>query len=101
MRARGSPSCLPEGTTPSVARASNLFPALDPGRTYISVKILSVEVLLGMSALHKYRGISTARYSRVSGHTREPSVSPWRVAIMPGVRIFPATICVCIKDIVI
>ena len=38
MRARGSPSCLPEGTTPSVARASNLFPALDPGRTYISVQ---------------------------------------------------------------
>ena len=74
---------------------------LTPGGPILVFKILSVEILLGMSALHKYRGISTARYSRVSGHTRESSVSPWRVAIMPGVRIFPATICVCIKDIVI
>ena len=72
-----------------------------PGGPILVFKILSVEILLGMSALHKYRGISTARYSRVSGHTRESSVSPWRVAIMPAVRIFPATICVCIKDIVI
>ena len=68
MDARGLPACLLGETASGVANATNQFLALDRGRTYISVvQDISVEVLLGMSALRMCKGIITARYSRVRG----------------------------------
>ena len=44
---------------------------LTPGGAILVFKILSVEVLLGMSALRKYRGIRTPRVIRVLAAIRE------------------------------
>ena len=67
MSASGSRAYLPEGTAPGSAKASTRFSALDPGRTDIVFKKLSVEVLLSMSALRICMGISTTRSSRIPG----------------------------------
>ena len=74
IRARGSSSCLPEGTTPSGARASNRFPALDPGRTYIDVQDIicrgpARHECTSQVQGHKYRALfaCSSPYARVIG----------------------------------
>ena len=112
INARGLRACLPEGKAPGGAKASNRFAALVPGGRTLVFKILSVEVLLGMSALRICMGIRTARYSRVRGRWRNKAYGPGttyaRVIVITLVRggiargaHFPSDIFVRIKHRVI
>ena len=57
MNASGSRACLPEGTAPGDAKASNQMSSLDPGRTDISIQ----EIICRGPSWHECS-------SRVHGH---------------------------------
>ena len=95
MRARGSPSCLPEGTSPGGAKASNRFPALDPERAYINVQYTISQGPARHECTSQIQGRKVPRVIRVFVAIRETNryrIGAWRYC--PGYVFSRRYVCV-------